>query len=224
MKLLPLLLLISLPLFAQKNNPKTILSKSDATAAHLIATEGEQLLMDGLIDEIGASIAAMPAKVKASEDGQKAQDLYFSIRKLEIGAQVPDFTAKTPDGKEVNLYSFIKGKKCVLLDFWASWCSWCRKESPNVERVWSAYKGKDFDVISFSFDDNAQRWTDAIKKDNTLWTQVSDLQGANKSKVYKWYDLNGIPAIFLIDGKGRILFSNLRGDAIQRSVEETLNK
>ena len=63
----------------------------------------------------------------------------------------------------------------------------------------------------------------AIEEDGTMWTQVSDLRGTDEG-VYKWYDLNGIPAIFLIDEEGRILYKKLRGLAIEEKVKAVLNK
>ena len=143
---------------------------------------------------------------------------------LKVGERVPDFTLSTPDGKEVNFYRFVKDKKCVILDFWASWCSWCRKESPNVKEVYDKYRNKGVDVISVSFDTDRERWVKAIEEDGTPWTQVSDLKGTDKGYLYGWYGLKDIPAIYLIDSEGRIIVENMRGEVIMNSVKKYLGE
>lgn len=202
---------------------REVIARADESSLYVMNKYSTFVYMNGMKGDVEKSLGRMPKTLKESEAGLEAQGFYYSMRKLEPGAQVPDFTMSTPDGKEVNLYAFLKGKKCVILDFWASWCGWCRKESPNVQRAYDLYKGADFDVISVSFDDKRDRWLRAIEEDKTTWTQVSDLKGT-KSPVYAWYDLNGIPAIFLLDGEGHVLEMGMRGEAIVKNVEKALGK
>ena len=86
------------------------------------------------------------------------------------------------------------------------------------------YKAKGVDVISVSFDTDRDKWVKAIAEDNTPWTQVSDLQGTDKGYLYKWYGLQGIPAIFLIDAQGRIIAKGMRGASIEENVKKYLNR
>ena len=202
---------------------KRVIARADFNSAYVIDKYPVIVYSCGLKSNVGEALDKMSQSVKESEIGMRVVDKYYRLRSLNVGDKVPDFTCSTPDGKQVNLYSFIKGKECVVLDFWASWCHWCRKESPNVKKVYEQYHGKDFDVISFSFDTDKDKWIKAISEDDTDWMQVSDLQGT-KGDIYAWYDLNGIPAIFLIDGEGKIIAKNMRGQAIENNVKETLNK
>lgn len=201
---------------------KTI-QKADATTLEALNRQASYVYMSGLLSDVDAAFAKMSQKLKDTPEGQQALGYFYAMRPLEIGTKVPDFTVKTADGKDVNLYSFIKGKKAVILDFWASWCGWCRKETPNIKAVWEAnHTNPAFDVIGVSFDDSRARWEKALKEEATEWTQVSDLLGTAKSNIYKWYGLQGIPAIFLIDGNGCVLARDMRGDAIRKNVERAL--
>lgn len=199
------------------------IQKADAQTLQLLNSNPKYVYMTGLLPAVDAAFAKMSQKLKDTPEGQQALGYFYAMRPLEIGTKVPDFTLKTADGKDVNLYSFLKGKKAVILDFWASWCGWCRKETPNIKAVWADHHDNPaFDVIGVSFDDKRDRWERGLKEEATPWTQVSDLKGTAKSAVYKWYGLQGIPAIFLIDGNGRVLARDMRGDAIRKNVERHL--
>ena len=130
-----------------------------------------------------------------------------------------DFTLNTVDGKTVNLMEYIKGKKLVLIDFWASWCAPCRKEGQNVKAIYEDYHAKGFDVLGVSLDTNKDAWVKAMKEEGYKWTQVSDLLGF-KSPVVKDYEIKGIPALFLLDGNGNIVARDLRGNDLRTKVGE----
>lgn len=207
-----------------KAKVKAVLARNNASSIALVNKYGDVIYMSGMLGDVENLIAKLPTKMKTTEAGRQMVNGYYAMRTLKVGEKVPDFTLKTPEGKDVNFYQFIKGKKCVILDFWASWCVWCRKESPNIIKTYEEFKNDGMDVISVSFDDKRDRWVKAIADDKTPWTQVSDLLGTNKSDLYKWYDLNGIPAILLVDGEGKILQLRMRGDQIYNSVKQALKK
>jgi peroxiredoxin len=130
----------------------------------------------------------------------------------------PDFTVKTPDGNDIKLSS-LKGQY-VLLDFWASWCGPCRKESPNVVKMFNKYKDQGFTVFSVSLDDNADKWKDAIQKDGLVWpNHGSDLQGW-KTPLTQLYQFNSIPHTVLINKEGKIIGIGLRGMSLENKLQE----
>ena len=138
---------------------------------------------------------------------------------LAVGSLAPDFELPTPDGKNIKLSSF-RGKT-LLLDFWASWCKPCRAENPNVVRMYEKYKGKNFDILSVSLDQDKTAWTNAITSDGLTWTHVSDIAGWD-SKVVAPYGLQAIPATYLLDTEGKILAINLRGQELEDKLSEIL--
>lgn len=139
------------------------------------------------------------------------------------GAIAPEISLPTPTGETASLSS-LRGK-LVLIDFWASWCGPCRKENPNVVRVYNRFKDKGFTVFGVSLDRPGEQaaWVNAIKADKLTWTHVSELQYWN-SVTAKKYMVQSIPASFLIDRQGRILAHNLRDKQLEDFIANYLAK
>ncbi|MBN1819322.1 MAG: TlpA family protein disulfide reductase [Prolixibacteraceae bacterium] len=142
---------------------------------------------------------------------------------IEVGNKAPDIIEKSVDGNELRL-SDLKGKY-VLIDFWASWCSPCRRENPTVVNAYNKYKDKKFNggngftVFSVSLDRSKDSWVNAIKADKLDWpNHVSDLKYW-QSKQAMIYRVNSIPANFLINGDGIIVAKNLRGPRLEAALE-----
>ena len=135
-----------------------------------------------------------------------------------VGALAPELAFENPEGKIMKL-SDLRGK-VVLLDFWASWCGPCRKENPNVVKVYHKYHDKGFEIYSVSLDRDKASWIKAIEADGLIWTNhVSDL-GYWNSQGAKIYGVNSVPATFLIGKDGRIIAKNLRGGALENALKE----
>lgn len=154
--------------------------------------------------------------VKASIDKEMA-----AAKKTEMGAKFINITQPNQEGKNINLYDYLKGKKYVLVDFWASWCGPCRAENPHVLKVYDKYKGQGFDVFAISLDDKKDNWLKAVKDDKMPWAQVSDLKGW-KNEAAQYYNITAIPMNYLLDSDGKIVAKNLRGDNLEKEIAKLL--
>jgi thiol-disulfide isomerase/thioredoxin len=150
---------------------------------------------------------------------EKRKSFYGNLdRNVDVGNPAPDIWMDMVNGGDMKL-SDLRGKY-VLIDFWASWCGPCRKENPNVVRLYKKYKDKGFTVFSVSLDDNAASWKSAIESDGLEWPyHVSDLKKWN-SIVVQLYKFEGIPHTVLIDKKGTIIGKNLRGIELENKLKE----
>jgi peroxiredoxin len=140
--------------------------------------------------------------------------------KVEVGGKAPDFSAKNPEGKQISLKESMG--KVTIIDFWASWCGPCRGENPNVVALYKELHAKGLNIIGVSLDKDAAKWKEAIAKDGLVWPQISNLKFWDEP-IAKQYNVESIPATFILDAKGVIVARDLRGDALKAKVNELLN-
>jgi peroxiredoxin len=172
--------------------------------------ELDYLGLDSLLQQIDPSVHNSLDYIKLSQRVE-------TLKNVAVGKTVTDFTLNDPSGNPVALSSF-RGK-ILLIDFWASWCGPCRRENPNVVKLYNDFNDKGFEILGVSFDEDFNRWVGAIEDDQLTWPHVSDLQGWG-SAAGKLYGINSIPATVLVDREGVIVAKNLRGDALRQKLEE----
>jgi thiol-disulfide isomerase/thioredoxin len=161
--------------------------------------------------------------------GAKVNDLIYQLeaqKNLDIGKIAPNFSSFTPEGKPLALND-IKGK-ATIIDFWAAWCGPCRRENPNVVKVYEKYHEKGLEIISISLDGTGRQkdpkaaWLKAVEDDKMNWHHVSSLSYFN-DPVAKLYNITSIPATFILDAEGKIVAKRLRGDALEQQIAQMLN-
>jgi len=179
-----------------------------------------QMTNDDFLSESKKLFSALDEKVQQSAQGKEVAARIALLSKIRTGNMAFGFTQQSVDGKPVSLASY-RGKY-VLLEFWASWCGPCRGENPNLRKQYQLYKDKGFEIIGVSLDHDKDAWKAAIAKDELPWVHVSDLKGW-KNDVSTSYGIMGVPANFLIDPRGIIVAQNLRGEALNKKLQEILH-
>jgi peroxiredoxin len=161
----------------------------------------------------GKNADAILANIKQEEAAKEIQ------RSLVAGAKFPDFQEKDLAGKPLSP-SLLKGK-VVLIDFWATWCRPCVMELPNVQKVYEKHHDKGFEIIGVSLDQDQERLKSFIKEKSMTWQQYFDGKGW-ENKLAQKFGIQSIPATFLLDGEGKIIGRDLRGDALEPAVAKAL--
>lgn len=149
-----------------------------------------------------------------------AKQMLASKAKRRPGLTFAELSMKDMDGKDVKLSQWAGKGNYVLVDFWASWCGPCRREMPNVVAAYAKYHAsKGFEIIGVSFDQNADKWREAVKTLGMSWPQMSDLKGW-QCAANVVYGVNSIPSNVLLDPKGKIVACDLTGDALGAKLKD----
>lgn len=163
---------------------------------------------------------------------------FISMREKEAQAQINtcegkpfvDFTVEhvygydrsvepQPLKKEVKFSDYVGKGTYVLVDFWSPWCGPCRREIPNIKKVYEKYKDKGFEVLSIAvWERKPQSHTIETAAELGMdWHHINNAQ-AIPTEIY---GISGIPHLMLIGPDGTILkrdFHGLKG--IEAAVSE----
>ncbi|MDN5287874.1 MAG: alkyl hydroperoxide reductase/Thiol specific antioxidant/Mal allergen [Mucilaginibacter sp.] len=150
-------------------------------------------------------------QLQSSLLGKLSIDRIISSERRGVGVKIFDFSQTDVNGNIFKIAS-LRGKY-VFVDFWASWCHWCRVENPNVLKAYEQLKDRNLEIVSVSFDESKAAWENAVKQDKLPWLQVSDLKGMKvRDGLAAMLDINAIPQNLLINPEGIIIAANLRGE------------
>ena len=153
--------------------------------------------------------------MQQTNSGKRISAVIFKKNVVKIGEKAPNFSANSPEGKRISLKETLG--KVTIIDFWASWCGPCRGENPNVVALYNEFHAQGLNIIGVSLDKDAAKWKEAIAKDGLTWPQISNLKYWNEP-IAKMYNVESIPATFILDAKGNIVAKDLRGDALRAKV------
>lgn len=163
---------------------------------------------------------ALSEKVKTSYYGKKLLGKLNAIKTLDsnddkgIAEKVKEkelitIQAIDPASKKVELNkAFYKKNRYTYIDFWASWCSPCRKAIVDLRAKQESYLKKGLTIVGFSLDTDLKAWQDAIKEDKATWLQISDLK-ATQSPIVKFLNITAIPDNVLLNSEGEIIARNI---------------
>ncbi|MCC8154776.1 MAG: AhpC/TSA family protein, partial [Tannerellaceae bacterium] len=143
------------------------------------------------------------------------------LAKVAVGQKFTDFEMADTEGNVHSLSDYVGKGKVVLIDFWTSWCPPCRKEMPELVRIYAENKNKGFEIVGISLDSNKEAWEKGIKDLKITWPQLSDLKGWSNTGA-ALYGVNFIPHMLLIDRDGKIIAKNLHGTDLENAIKAAL--
>lgn len=143
--------------------------------------------------------------------------LEVQVRTAE-GQKFSDFTVEH-DGKRTSLSDYVGRGQYVLADFWASWCGPCRREMPHIADIYNRYKAKGLVVLGIATSDRPADTQRAVEELGISWPQMLNA-GSLPREVY---GISAIPHTILFAPDGTILARGLRGEALERRVDEVMN-
>lgn len=223
----------------------TVLYSSSSAKVDAIYKEIKPILKDFIKKNNSSFLSASlliksMSAFKTSETEELYQSFSPALKKTEIGEEIfrQIELAKNPasrllgtemkdgelwdmNGNTIKLSSF-KGKY-LLLDFWASWCGPCRKENPELKKLYTKYGNTKIEFLSISIDTDKSKWLEAVQQDGLVWPQLIDKVEPGKpgwyGKLFTSYRGDSVPLSFLITPEGRIIDIN----PVKRKLDDLLD-
>ena len=175
--------------------PTTLQAVADALADSL-KTAPDSSKLGGAFDELAQLQRYEHVKVSL-----KSPEYAAAIRKLddiEASRYRADFTLEDLEGKSWTL-SALKGK-VVLVNFWATWCPPCRKEMPDLDRLYSEFKDQGLVILAIS-DEKKETVTSYLATHPVNYIVLLDpARKANDA-----FKMAGIPNSYIFDRKGHLV-------------------
>ncbi len=119
-------------------------------------------------------------------------------RKPLVGQDAPNFALRDASGAIVKL-SDLRGK-VVWVNFWASWCVPCKKELPDIQKLYDEKHGAGLEVLAVNWKEDPATATGFFASRALNLPLLLDGGG----KVYDQYRLQGLPDSFFVNGDGKI--------------------
>lgn len=143
-------------------------------------------------------------------------DEKYAADLLPVGTKAPDLVDPT---HKVHPIDDFRGR-CVVLDFFASWCGDCRKDMPEMKKLYTQYDIQGVDFIGISFDTDADKLQEYMDKEQMPWRVLSELEKMKDSKMAKDYHIQWIPTMYLLDTEGRVLLATVEIEKLKAKLEE----
>jgi thiol-disulfide isomerase/thioredoxin len=160
--------------------------------------------------------------LEASGDLARANLLWLKVDpgRALVGQDAPPFTLPTPEGGELSLEAFLRGKRAVLVNFWFLGCQPCRKEFPHLETLHRNLSRQGLGIVAVNYNDAAQPVRDFLRAQG--YTLPVVLGGAGPEFIGEAYQIRVYPTNYLLDGDGRILWRGVGFDeaALRQAVTD----
>lgn len=152
-------------------------------------------------------IANAAAEFKKNPAIQKLSRMLARLKNVAPDMPYTDLTLQTPEGQMATLSQYVDKGKYVLLDFWASWCPPCQRQTPYLKQLYKQYDKHRFSIVGISLDSNRTDWLDYIRENQMEWPQLGDPKGWDSDAILS-YVIQGIPHFVLIAPDGTIVANN----------------
>lgn len=146
--------------------------------------------------------------------------IILSVMSLSLYAEqaIPDWTLKDAQGQDVSLSDY--SGKPLILHFWASWCPYCKKLQPGLERLYQQYHADGLEVLGINWREDRGVQPQKVLQNRGI-TFKTLIEG---DAVAKQYGVVGTPTTFYINKHGRVIWLSNDSDPDDPRLQEVVKR
>jgi thiol-disulfide isomerase/thioredoxin len=143
------------------------------------------------------ALSVLMAGCSSSESKQDTANTATTVATtVNPQAALLQFTAKDVEGNLRNSSEWI-GKQPVIINFWGTWCGPCRREIPELVKLYAEYKDKGIEIVSLAVRDTPEKVIKFTAQNDMNWVMLMATQ-----EVSRKYGVTGVPTTVFFNRKG----------------------
>jgi len=162
------------------------------------------------VSKAAALVRMLDPSLWENEGAAELKNMVDALQATAEGKDFVDFTITQPDGTDVSLSDFVGNGKCVLVDFWASWCAPCVEEFPFLKTAYREFSPDKFEILGIAVWDEPEDSRKAITEEGLPWKQILGAQ----TEPSQLYGIEAIPHMILFSPEGKIIRRGFSGEEI----------
>ena len=172
-----------------------------------------KLNMTARLDDVYNSIVN---NLSNEQDKNKIETRYQILKKIEKGAQSPEFEFVDINGKLISLKD-LKGK-IVYIDIWSTGCAPCMAEIPQLKKFEQYCNENDIHLVCINVGDSEEKWIKTVKEKQLGGIQLH--ASNSRDQFFIDYLVRGIPRNILLDKEGKIISSTAKRPSDNKLIEQ----
>ena len=142
-----------------------------------------------------------------------------NVKLIPVGQTAPDWTLRDKAGRNHRLSDY-RGK-VVVLEFWASWCGYCKLSIPAMQKMHEKFSENDVKVLAVNFQELEDVDADAYLKSKG----AAYLTVLNGEKIAKAYGVTSVPVFLVVNREGETVYASREYyPGIERRLEEAVRQ
>jgi serine/threonine-protein kinase len=142
----------------------------------------------------------------------------YESRYLTVGRTAAEIKGEDLDGQRFKLSDY-RGQVVVLV-FWSNWYVFCREMYPQEKAMVARLKGRPFALVGVNCDEDRAETRRVCQKEKLTWRSWWD----RSDRIRGQWQVNSYPTIYVLDHKGVIRYTNVRGPELDAAVDQLLNE
>ncbi len=172
--------------------------------------------------EKASYLGELLSKYPESQAAKQATSRFLAISKVNIGAQLPEFSIRTVSNADITISNKTVLNKLTLIDFWATWCLPCIVQFEGLENIYKLYKEKGFEIVSISLDEELNT-VKAFNNKRHRMPWLNGFAGEKARYLNQTFGLGAIPRLILVDRNGIVItdkLDHLKGEELKKTIEK----